>query len=308
LRATISRAGLRRTPIVMFAGFRRGCVVALVVGLVSAITATAGAQSPPAPPLTDPSGVPLGITPPVIGPMTQGAHAILAVGDSALAQGLLALPDVLARHGVVARVYDAHGNGWGLLDPLDGTSALDVLTRQLDAHPDVDTVVIGFVGVCAVACGPGKLAYGSAAFYDAWDAAARELVTTARARGVHVVWAVSPPAAPSPTDDPPTEDWFSLPMRRQVAATLVVRDRAYRKAFGVAIADWTQALSDTSGQWQSRLSYDGAVHDVRLDDAVHLTKDGSERTSLWTASTLAQVWRPTRPARRAQSRDHVTKG
>ena len=54
--------------------------------------------------------------------------------------------------------------------------------------------------------------------------------------------------------------------------------------------DWSQALSDTSGQWQSQLAYDGGVHAVRLDDGVHLTEDGSFRTSAWTTATLMQLW------------------
>ncbi len=44
------------------------------------------------------------------------------------------------------------------------------------------------------------------------------------------------------------------------------------------------------GQWQPRLSYDSAVHDVRFDDKVHVTEDGSQRTSRWTVATLAQLW------------------
>jgi hypothetical protein len=187
-------------------------------------------------------------------------------------------------------MYDGHGSGWGLLDPLGGLSALEVLDQQVAAHPDIDTVIIGFVGVCAFACGPGTLAYGSPQFYDAWDAAARALVTSARARGLQVVWAVEPPPAPSPIADPPAEDWSSLPMRYQVATTLVAHARAYGSRFGIATTDWSQALSDTSGQWQLQLSYDGGVHAVRLDDRVHLTEDGSLRTSAWTTATLMQLW------------------
>jgi hypothetical protein len=270
-----------------------GHVVALVVAVLLAVVAgaaPAGARSAPAPPLTDADGVPLGITPPVVGPFPPRHHAILAVGDSDLAQSLYLLPEALAQHGMDADVYDAHGNGWGLLDPVDGLMAPDVLDRALAAHPDIDTVVIGFVGVCAVACGPGKLPYGSRRFYSAWDAAARALVSRARIYGLQVVWAVEPPPAPSPTDDPPVEDFASLSMRHEVAATLVDHARAYARAFGIAGVDFSQALSDTSGQWQQRLSYDGAVHDVRFDDKVHVTEDGSRRTSSWMVATLAQLW------------------
>jgi hypothetical protein len=262
-------------------------IALLTVGMSCASVTAAGAQAAPA---TDEPGVPLGVAPPVVGSAPTKPHSILAVGDSDLAQGVFRLPEVLAQHGFAASVYDAHGSGWGLLDPLDGMSALDVVDQQLAAHPDVDTVVIGFVGVCAVACGPGKLAYGSPQFYDAWDAAARALVTRARIRGLQVVWAVSPPPPPAPTADAPVEDWSSLPMRHQVATTLLGHGRAYGDQFGIAVSDWSQALSDTNGRWQSQLSYDGAVHPVRLDDGVHLTEDGSLRTSAWTTATLVQLW------------------
>lgn len=275
-------------------GRHRRALVALVALVVAVamlfVSAPAGAQSAPTTPLTDANGVPAGISPPVVGPMQSRHHGILAVGDSDLAQGLYTLRDLLAEHGIDADVYDAHGNGWGLLDPLDGASALDVLDRAVAEHPDIDTVVIGFVGVCAVACGPGKLGYGSPQFYDAWDAAARALVTRARLHGLQVVWAVSPPPPPSASTDPPVEDWFSFSMRHQVATALVERARGYASAFGIATADMSQALSDTSGGWQQRLSYDGAVHEVRLDDKVHVTQDGSRRASAWTVATLAQLW------------------
>jgi lysophospholipase L1-like esterase len=79
-------------------------------------------------------------------------------------------------------------------------------------------------------------------------------------------------------------------MRYQVSSALVDHARSYADAFGIAGVDMSQALSDTSGQWQPRLSYDGAVHDVRLDDGVHISEDGSRRTSSWTVATLAQLW------------------
>jgi hypothetical protein len=281
----------RRRPVTHVLVVLTASLTTLALAGVGGAAATSRAPAPPAPPITDAAGVPVGIAPPVIRTAPARHHSILTIGDSTLGQGVLALPGVLAQHGIDAEIHDAHVNGWGLLDPADGASALDVLGRELAAHPDVDTVIFEWAGVCAVACGAGKLAYGSKQFYDAWDAAARALVTTARGRGVQVVWAVSPPPAPAPTDDPPVEDWFSLPMRHQVGTTLIAHERAYGRRFGVAITDWSRALSDTSGGWQLQLSYDGAVHAVRLDDKVHLTEDGSARTSAWTLATLTQLWR-----------------
>ena len=199
---------------------------------------------------------------------------------------------MLAQHGFDADVHDAHISGWGLLDVIDGASALDVLGRELLAHPDVDTVVFEWAGACSIACGPA-LPYGSPRFYDAWDAAARAVVTSARARGLQVLWAVSPPTAPPPNADPPVEDWFSFPMRYQVGNALVAHDRAYGPMFGIATADWTDALSDTSGGWQSQLSYDGGVHVVRLDDNVHLSEDGSVRAVIMDGGGTGGALEPT---------------
>ncbi len=80
-------------------------------------------------------------------------------------------------------------------------------------------------------------------------------------------------------------------MRHQVAERLIARERRYPRAFGIATVDWNQALSDTNGQWQRQLSYDGAVHVVRADDKVHLSEDGARRTSTWAAAALAQLWK-----------------
>jgi hypothetical protein len=269
----------------------RVCLIALlaVVSMCTAVAPVGAQATPPAPPLTDAAGVPMGISPPVIGSAPARHHSILTVGDSTLGQGVFALPGVLAQHGFDADVHNAHINGWGLLDVIDGASALDVLGRELLAHPDVDTVIFEWAGACSIACGPA-LPYGSQQFYDAWDAAARAVVTSARARGLQVLWAVSPPTAPPPTGEPPVEDWFSFPMRHQVGNALVAHDRAYGPMFGIDTADWTEALSDTSGQWQPKLSYDGAVHVVRLDDNVHLSDDGSVRTASWTVAALAALW------------------
>ena len=128
-------------------------------------------------------------------------------------------------------------------------------TQQLAAHPDVDTVVIGLVGACvASAAVPASWPYGSQQFYDAWEAARRDLVA-ARA----VAWSAGRRGrcrhrgAADPPADPPVEDWFSLPMRHQVAVTPRRHARVDTRAqFGIATTDWTQALSDTSGQWQPR--------------------------------------------------------
>ncbi len=150
-----------------------GLVLLLAVLTLGSARADAATPPAPAPPVTDANGVPVGITPPVIGPAPVQHHVVLTIGDSTLAQGLSALPDVWAAHGFDAEIDDAHVNGSGILDTIDGATALQTLDRLLAEHPDADTVVFAWIGSCSIGCAPGKLAYGSPQFYDAWEGAAR---------------------------------------------------------------------------------------------------------------------------------------
>ena len=143
---------------------------------------------------------------------------------------------------------------------------------------------------CAGACGPDTLAYGSPEFFAAWHAAAGDLVHDASARGLKVLWAISSPPPPDVTGEAPIEDWSSKSMRVLVGTALTMYERRYPTDFGVTVADWWQALSDTNGQWQDALWYDDALHTVLLGDRVHLTEDGSTRTSTWTVAALARLY------------------
>ncbi len=233
---------------------------------------------------------PVGNPWPQIGAAPPEHHAILAMGDSLMGETVFTLPTVLAAHGFDAVVYDAHINASGLLDPMNGSSARDYLAQQLAIHPDVDTVIFEWAAVCAVACGPDTLAYGSPEFFAAWHAAAGDLVRDAYTRGLKVLWAISSPPPPDVTGEAPVEDWSSKSMRVLVGTTLTMYERRYPTDFGVTVADWWQALSDTNGQWQDALWYDDALHTVLVGDRVHLTEDGSTRTSTWTVAALARLY------------------
>ena len=79
-------------------------------------------------------------------------------------------------------------------------------------------------------------------------------------------------------------------MRVLVGTTLTMYERRYPADFGVTIADWWQALSDTSGHWQEHaLVRRRPPHGAR-PDRVHLTDDGSTRTSTWTTAALAILY------------------
>ena len=257
------------------------------------VTSTSTSTTTTPPPTTvagpTPAG-PVGNPWPQIGAAPREHHAILAMGDSLMGETVFTLPTVLAAHGFDAVVYDAHVNASGLLDPMNGYSARDYLAQQLAAHPDVDTVMFEWVGVCAVACGPNTFAYGSPEFFAAWQVAAGDLVRDAHGRGLQVLWAISSPPPPDITGEAPVEDWSSKSMRVLVGTTLTMYARRYPAELGVTVADWWQALSDTNGQWQETLWYDDALHTVLVEDRVHLTEDGSTRTSTWTVAALARLY------------------
>ena len=278
---------------------RRGCFALAAAAIVtiagcqggtdttrSATAPSTSTTSTSAPPPTRPIGNPW----PHIGNAPPEHHAILLMGDSLMGGTYFTLPQVLAAHGFDAAVYNAHVSASGLLDPMNGYSARDYLALQLQAHPDVDTVIFEWAGVCDDVCSADALAYGSPEFFAAWQAAASDLIRDARLHGLKVVWAIPPPPPPDLNGDTPVEDWSSQAMRVFVTTLTAAYERNYPADFGVTTADWWQALSDTNGHWQETLWYDRALHAVRAPDRVHLTEDGSVRTSTWTTAALARLY------------------
>jgi hypothetical protein len=254
-------------------------------------TSSTTTTTPPTTTTTGPPAPgPLANALPTVDPPPPGHHAILALGDSTMGQAIYALPAVLASHGFDAVLYDAHVNASGLLDPINGVSARELLAEQLAAHPDVDTVMFEWLNVCAFACADGDPAYGSPTFFTAWQDAVRALVGDARAHHLRVLWAIPPPPPPPPTPDPPAENWDNRPMRTLVATALAEAVSLYPFTIGVDTVDWWSAVSDTSGRYQQSLWYDGALHRMRAVDLVHLTDDASLRTSTWTAAALSRLF------------------
>jgi len=277
----------------------RGCsalAVAAILTVAGCQSRTDATRSAPAPSASTPStsapslAGPVGNPWPQIGTAPPEHHEILVMGDSLMGGTYLTLPRVLAAHGFDAVVHDAHVNGSGLLDPMNGYFARDYLALQLAAHPAVDTVIFEWAGVCDDVCSADALAYGSPEFFAAWQAAATDLIRAARLHGLEVVWAISPPPPPDLGGDPPVRDWSSQAMRVFVTTLTAAYARNYPSDLSVTTADWWQALSDTNGHWQEALRYDGAVHGVRASDRVHLTDDGSVRTSTWTTAALATLY------------------
>jgi hypothetical protein len=228
---------------------------------------------------------------PTVGSVPSKHHNILLLGDSILGNANFWLPRVLAAQGIDATIYDEHVNASGLVDPINGKSPLDFVKSQIAAHPDTDTVVLEWAGACAI-CNTGQMEYGSQQFYDTWRTNAHAIIDYLHSVGgggtaaPRLMWVVTPPMPQHPED--PTGHNQVLTNGGTVLAWMDKADFIPRAGAG---ADWWAALSDTNAAYQQFLLYDGAVHQVRTDDLVHLTEDGAYRAALWTTAALAELYR-----------------
>ncbi len=220
-------------------------------------------------------------------PPPQPHHTLLVVGDSLAGQADVTLPDVLTRAGLPTRVIDAHVNGSGLIGPVgDAPSAFEWVRRRLAANPFVDTVLIEWAGACAVCGRPGEPVYGSQEFFAEWRANAHEIIDWLHSQDVAVVWAESPPVG---------LDSATAASGSQIAVSTVfalsrMDEEELAPAASHGVVDWFAAETDTLSRYQTSLFYDGALHQIRTDDLVHFTLDGSTRASTWTAKGLGDLW------------------
>jgi lysophospholipase L1-like esterase len=201
-------------------------------------------------------------------------HTVLLLGDSFLNQTAPMLPGALSWHGLGANVVDDSYPGTGLLDPHMVANQI----AKIAAHPRADIVVIEFSGNC-FDC---PVAYGSEDFFKRWSANLSEIVDEVESRGMHVVLVVPPPIRADLT-------WAAVQHELGLrAARLALTNH-------LALANWSDALADASGNYQQVLSYGDlfggpALHTVRNDDGVHLTADGARRTADWTAAAMRPFW------------------
>lgn len=226
------------------------------------------------------------------------SHVVLMVGDSYLGQTDATMVESLERNGFTATtVIDAHINGAGLVSPVvhvDAVgatttyeSALDWVKHNLEAHPEVDTVVMEYGGACWD-CNlwlADSLVYGSPEFFAAWSAAAHEVIDYVHSQGKLIVWTISPRPGAS-GDDIASGSMYRVDTSIEMSGQ--DRDEFCPAADGCA--DWWTPLVDVLDDYQTWLNYDGGWHPVRYDDLVHLRYDGSVRTSTWTVSALGQLW------------------
>jgi hypothetical protein len=230
-----------------------------------------------------------GIANPWPAPKPSPVHrTVLMIGDSLMGENDAALPLVFALTGIDATVIDAHINGSGLIGPVgDQPTALDWVKEQVTAHPEADTVVLEWGGACGSGCDAataGSVIFGSEEFLTLWAANAHAIIDYLHGMGKLVVWTVSPPMLPQAVDATGSE---AVGITAQLLAWSDLLD------FGPAAdatTNWFTALSDQNHGYERDLWYDGALHQVRLDDGVHFTPDGAFRTAAWTANTLGQLF------------------
>jgi hypothetical protein len=208
------------------------------------------------------------------GMVAADSHTVLLLGDSLLNQTAGMLPGALAWHGLDANVVDESYLGTGLLDP----HMVATQIAKVAAHPRADIVVIEFSGNCFNCA----VVYGSDDFSKQWLANLGEIVDAVESRGMHVVLVVPPPIRADLTSAAVQHD---LGLR---TARLALTDN-------VALANWSDALADSNGNYQQVLSYadlfgEPTLHTVRNDDGVHLTADGARRAADWTAVALHEFW------------------
>jgi hypothetical protein len=202
------------------------------------------------------------------------SHTVLLLGDSLLNQTAPDLHGALAWHGLDATVIDESFPGSGLLDP----NVVSTQIAKVDAHPKADIVVIEFSGNC-FSC---PVTYGSAAFFDQWSTSLVAIVDYVQSLDKHAVLVLPPPQRP----DLPTA---AVQRQLGVQASLVAL------ASDAVLANWWEALVDTSGNYQQVLFYpdlfsEAALHTIRADDGVHLTQQGARRAADWTVAALRQFW------------------
>jgi hypothetical protein len=202
------------------------------------------------------------------------SHTVLLLGDSLLGQTAPELPQALAWHGLGATVIDESYPGTGLLDP----KMVATQIAKVNAHRNADIVVIEFSGNC-VAC---PVPYGSGPFFQQWSTNLRAIVSYVQNLDKDVVLVLPPPMRP---------DLVAAEVQRQLG----VQNYVLAAAQHTALANWWEALVDTSGAYQQVLLYpdvfgEPILHTVRAGDGVHLTQDGARRTAEWTAAALRQFW------------------
>ena len=213
-----------------------------------------------------------------------------AMGDSLMGETVFTLPAVLAAHGFDAVVYDAHVNGSGLLDPMNGYLGSRLPGPATRGPPRRRHRDLRMGGVCDGCVRTGhprvwitRVLRGLARRRERpRPRRIRPAGSRCSGRSRHRRHPTSPVKHPSRTGRANRCESFGT--------TLTMYERRYPADFGVTVADWWQALSDTNGQWQETLWYDDALHTVLVGDRVHLTEDGSTRTSTWTAAALARLY------------------
>src|SRR5262245_15951269 len=172
---------------------------------------------------------------------TSGHRDIVVFGDSIAGNTLALLPSVLAARGFDATFIDEHVNTSGLLSPMGGMDPVAYVTAKLDAHPEADIALFHWIGNCLKPC---PYQYGTPQFLAAWQDKMRAIIDVTKARGVQVVWAVSPPPLPVERAVNPAPDYPNF-VSQSIA--LIVAETRLATQPDVAVTDWYTPLAANDG-------------------------------------------------------------
>jgi hypothetical protein len=199
---------------------------------------------------------------------------VLLVGDSVMGQAYEVFRDVFEEEGI-ATGY-AGGPSTGPLQP-QGDWARQIDRWVADFDPDV--VVME---ACCDYTQPTDQVYvdpegnevlpATDEVYPNWEREVRDLVRRAQSGGAHVIWVLAPPVR---------TNGFYGPLEEHVQRL----NQMYR-GLGVPVLDWGQVITPDGVYTETVVGPDGATHDVRLDDGVHMTEYGNR---LLADLTLEQV-------------------
>jgi hypothetical protein len=188
---------------------------------------------------------------------------VLLVGDSVMGQAYEVFRQVFDDEGI-ATGY-AGGPSTGPLQPQgDWARQIDRWVSQFD--PDVvvmeaccdytqatDQVYVDPEG--------NEVLPATDAVYPNWDREVRDLIRRAQAGGAHVIWVLSPPVQ---------TNGFYGPLEEHVQRL----NEMYRN-LPVPTLDWGEVVTPDGVYTETVVGPDGATHDVRLDDGVHMTEYGN---------------------------------
>ena len=193
-------------------------------------------------------------------------ESVLLIGDSLMHQAARGITAALPGSSVV----DASVPGTGLLN---GSVDWYARAEQLLAEYRPDVVVASFVGNYDRS--QGSLVTDTAAFYDAWSAAAQRLTDLVRASGARLEWVAQPPLR--------YPNFYGVGAER--TRQLYVEYATLARKPHVGMLDSDASIAATDGSYVESADVCGRTVTLRIGDGVHFTSAGAD----WWGAQLGRA-------------------